>query len=66
MYVADVRRLEDFGTQGIRSPAERFAEYQRQAKEIDYRYRGEFWMKVLDADPEVRAAVSFRVAGRRR
>jgi hypothetical protein len=47
-------RLEDFGARGTVGPAERFKEYQIQAKGLPKTKMALFWLRTLEADPEVR------------
>jgi hypothetical protein len=47
-------RLEDFGTKGTVSPRERFKEYRQQAKGLPKTKMALFWLRTLEADPEVR------------
>ena len=59
-------RLEDFGTRGTVSPEERLREYQRQCRGLRKGFQAEFWLGVLERDPEVRALADVSPAKRRR
>ena len=58
-------RLEDFGARGTVSPQERLREYQRQCRGLRKTLQAEFWLGVLERDPEVRALAGVAPAKRR-
>ena len=47
-------RIEDFGARGVVSPADRFAQYQQDCKALPRAKKGLFWLRTLEADPEVK------------
>jgi hypothetical protein len=48
------RRLEDFSFRGTIGPAERFKQYQADCKMLPRSKQGIFWLRTLEADPEVK------------
>lgn len=59
-------RLEDFGTQHMPAPKDRFIEYRRQCLELPRNKQAAFWMRVMREDPEVAALTNYKVTRRGR
>ena len=58
-------RLEDFGISGMTTPEERKKEYQRQSKGMSRRLRAEYWLMILEKDPEVEQLIGVKLGKRR-